>query len=94
MDLKRGPQRSGNKRHQARKVGEAVCDMQGDLWDLDGIFLHLMKQLVPGWSGGALPSEVMPELKNTGQFHAHDLLLTAEPAGGGKISLRICAFEG
>ncbi|MBU2967726.1 hypothetical protein Q4508_00110 [Amphritea sp. 2_MG-2023] len=83
----------GNKRHSSRKVGEAVCDMQGDLWDLDGIFLISMKQLVPGWSGGTLPSEIMPELKNTGKFHAHGFLLTAEPVAGGKIGLRICVFD-
>ncbi|WP_417225919.1 hypothetical protein [Amphritea sp.] len=90
IDLKRGPQ---GKRPYSRKAGEAVCDMKGDLWDLDAVFLSLMKQLIPGWCGGGVPSEVMSELKNTGKLQAKGLLLTAAPIHGGKIGLRICAFE-
>lgn len=84
VELKRGPQgRRGGK------AGEAVCDMKGDLWEIDGAFLMLMKQLIPGWSGGNIPQEVISELKNTGRYQAGGVLLSAQPTSGGQISLQI-----
>lgn len=94
VDQKREPQGRLRSSYHSRKAGEAVCDMQGDLWDLDAVFLSLMKQLLPGWSGGGIPSEIMSELKNTGKLQAQGVLLTAAPISGGKIGLRICIFEG
>lgn len=90
VDLKSQPQGGlGGRSNKPRKAGEAVCDMKGDLWDLDAVFLLSMKQIAPGWSGGNLPSEVMSELKNTGRYQANGLELTAQPVSGGKIALRI-----
>ena len=90
VDSKRQPQGGlGTRSKKPRKAGEAVCDMKGDLWDLDAVFLLSMKRIAPGWSGGNLPEEVMFELKNAGRYQAHDLELTAQPVSGGKIALRI-----
>ncbi|MDO6562432.1 hypothetical protein Q4488_03455 [Amphritea sp. 1_MG-2023] len=90
VDLKKSPQgKLGGRKHPSRKIGEATCDMQGELWDLDAVFLQWMKQLEPGWSGGSLSSDMLSVLKNTGKFEAHGFLLTAAPISGGKIGLRI-----
>ncbi|WP_299200352.1 hypothetical protein [uncultured Amphritea sp.] len=93
VDLKRQPQgKLGDRSNKLHKAGEAVCDMKGDFWDLDGVFLLSMKQISPGWCGGELPADIMDELKNTGRYQAHGLQLTAQPVSGGKIALRIANF--
>lgn len=90
VDLERQPQgKLEDRSSQPRKAGNAVCDMQGDFWDLDAVFLVSMKQISPGWCGGELPADIMAELKNTGRYQAHGLELTAQPISGGKIGLRI-----
>ncbi len=91
VELKRGPQ--GKLGRRGSKAGEAVCDMKGDLWEIDGAFLMFMKQLVPGWCGGNIPQEVISELKNTGRYQAEGVLLTAQPTSGGQISLQIRADD-
>ncbi|WP_019621289.1 hypothetical protein [Amphritea japonica] len=85
VELKRKPQ--GKSGRRGGKTGEAVCDMKGDLWEIDGVFLILMKQAIPGWSGGNIPQDVISELKNTGRYQAEGMLLTAQPTSGGQISL-------
>ena len=87
VELKRKPQ--GKPGRRGGKSGEAVCDMKGDLWEIDGVFLVMMKQAIPGWSGGNIPQEVISELKNTGCYQAGGVLLTAQPTSGGQISLKV-----
>lgn len=91
VELKRGPQ--GKLGRRGGKTGEAVCDMKGDLWEIDGAFLMFMKQLVPGWSGGNIPQEVISELKNTGRYQTGGVLLSAQPTSSGQISLQIRSTE-
>lgn len=90
VDRNRGFQ---DKRSRSCQIGEAICDMKGDLWELDAAFLGAMKQLVPGWSGGVLSSEVMSELKNTGKLQANGFLLIAQLMSSDRISLRISPFD-
>ncbi|MEH6576175.1 MAG: hypothetical protein V7731_03765 [Amphritea sp.] len=71
------------------RVGIAVCDMKGSLWELDAEFLGYMKEMTPGWSGGDLPEDVMATLKNTGCYQAVDMRLQAEPKGDGKVLLKL-----
>lgn len=86
---RRGKTPGKNGRRASDRVGEAVCDMKGDLWEIDAAFLIYMKEMVPGWCGGNLPSEVMEGLKNTGRHQAAGIFLSAEPKEGGKIQLKV-----
>jgi len=63
--------------------------MKGELWEVDAAFLLHMKDMVPGWYGGNLPSNVLEGLKNTGRFQAGETVLTAEFKGSDKITLLI-----
>lgn len=72
-----------------RGTGLAVCDIKGALWELDPLFLVLMKELSPGWRGGDLPANMLESLKNTGQYQVAGWLLTAAPTAAGKIQLRL-----
>lgn len=81
--------RSGRPPQHGIKPGKAVCDMKGELWELDAAFLMNMKKMQSDWFGGNLPDEVMEALKNTGRFEAQGFLLIAQPGGKGKIMLEI-----
>ena len=86
---RRGKTPGKHGRRASDKTGEAVCDLKGDLWEIDAAFLIYMKQMIPGWCGGNIPSEVMETLKNTGQYQAGGVALTALPRDNNKIALSI-----
>ncbi|GGK61765.1 hypothetical protein [Amphritea balenae] len=86
---RRGKTPGKHGRRAGDKTGEAVCDMKGDLWEIDAAFLLYMKQMVPGWCGGAIPEEVMEGLKNTGRYQDQGIELKAQPKDNGKIILQV-----
>ncbi|WP_261842860.1 hypothetical protein [Aliamphritea ceti] len=86
---RRGKATGKQNRRATDKKGIATCDMQGDLWELDALFLGYMKEMVQGWCGGSVPENVMQDLKNYGHFQAEGFIMRAEPKNNGRIFLHI-----